>query len=216
MSETPRDSPGELEGLLVRAAAGDAEAWRILLERDRQRLQRMVGLRLDRRLQGRIDASDVVQEAHIEALTRLPDYLRDPKLPFFLWLRLIVGQRLKILHRRHLGAHKRNADREIGLYEGAMPEASSAALAARLLGHLTLPPDAAVRAERKNRIQSALNAMEPLDREILALRHFEQLSNAEAAQALGLSTSGASKRYVRAIERLKELLTAARRGLSDL
>jgi RNA polymerase sigma-70 factor (ECF subfamily) len=149
-------------------------------------------------------------------MTRLPEYLRQPDLPFFLWLRLIVGQRLSLLHRHHLGAHARDAGREIGLYHGALPEATSAALAARLLGHLTQPSEAAVRAERKIRIQTALNAMDALDREILALRHFEQLSNGEAARALGLSKSMASKRYVRALQRLKEILAAARGGLSEV
>jgi RNA polymerase sigma-70 factor (ECF subfamily) len=216
MSDTSADNPSEVDRLLGRAAAGDPEAWRALFDRDRERLRRMVALRMDRRLQGRVDASDVVQEAHIEAMTRLPEYLRESNLPFFLWLRLIVGQRLTFLHRRHLGAHARDAGREIGIYHGALPEATSAALAARLLGHLTQPSEAAIRAERKIRIQRALNAMDPLDREILALRHFEQLSNGEAARAVGLSKSAASKRYVRALQRLKEILAAARGGLSGL
>jgi RNA polymerase sigma-70 factor (ECF subfamily) len=210
------DNPSEVGRLLGRAAAGDPEAWRSLFDRDRDRLRRMVALRMDRRLQGRIDPSDVIQEAHIEAMTRLPEYLRQPDMPFFLWLRLLVGQRLTLLHRRHLKVHGRDVGREVELYQGALPQASSAALAARLLGHLTQPSEAAVRAERKIRIQTALNAMDPLDREILALRHFEQLSNGEAAQALGLSKSTASKRYVRALHRLREILSTARGGPSEL
>jgi RNA polymerase sigma-70 factor (ECF subfamily) len=216
MSDAWSDNPSEVGRLIRRAAAGDPEGWRALFERDRERLRRMVSLRMDQRLQGRVDPSDVIQEAHIEAMTRLPEYLRQPTMPFFLWLRLLVGQRLNFLHRRHLGAQARDAGREVRLYHGALPEASSAALAARLLGHFTQPSQAAVRAERKIRIQTALNAMDRLDREILALRHFEQLSNAEVAHALGLSTSAASKRYVRALERLKEILIAARGGLSEL
>jgi RNA polymerase sigma-70 factor (ECF subfamily) len=216
MTDASCDNPSDLGQLLRRAAAGDPEAWRALFDRDRPRLRRMVALRLDRRLQGRIDPSDVIQDAHIEAMARLPEYLRQPDLPFFLWLRLIVGQRLTLLHRRHLGAQARDAGREIGLSHGALPEATSAALAARLLGHLTQPSEAAVRAERKIRIQTALNATDLLDREILALRHFEQLTNGEAAQALGLSKSTASKRYVRALQRLREILAAARGGLSEL
>jgi RNA polymerase sigma-70 factor (ECF subfamily) len=215
MSDATSENPSEVGRLLDRAAAGDPEAWRALFDRDRPRLRRMVALRMDRRLQGRVDPSDVIQEAHIEAMTRLPEYLRESKLPFFLWLRLLVGQRLTFLHRRHLGTRARDAGREIGLYHGPLPQATSAALAARLLGHLTEPSQAAVRAERKIRIQTALNAMDPLDREILALRHFEQLSNREAAQALGLSDSTASKRYVRAVERLKEILAVAPGGLSE-
>jgi RNA polymerase sigma-70 factor (ECF subfamily) len=216
MIDASSENPSEVGPLLLRAAAGDPEAWRALFDRDRDRLRRMVALRIDRRLQGRVDPSDVIQEAHIEAMARLPEYLRQSTLPFFLWLRLIVGQRLTLLHRRHLGVQARDAGREIGLYHGALPAATSAALAARLLGHVTHPSEAAVRAERKIRIQTALNAMDPIDREILALRHFEQLSNGEAAQALGLSKSTASKRYVRALHKLKEILAATRGGLSEL
>jgi RNA polymerase sigma-70 factor (ECF subfamily) len=216
MSVEFSDGDSEVGRLLHRAAAGDPEAWRALLDRDRDRLRRMVALRMDRRLQGRIDPSDVIQEAHMEAISRLPEYLRESNLSFFLWLRLIVGQRLTLLHRRHLGALARNAGREIGLYDGALPEATSAALAVRLLGHLTQPSAAAVRAERIIRIQTAPNTMDQLDREILALRHFEQLSNAEAAQSLGLSKSTASKRYVRALQRLKEILAMGRGGFWEL
>jgi RNA polymerase sigma-70 factor (ECF subfamily) len=216
MSDSSIDNSSEVGPLLDRAAAGDPDAWRALFNRDRPRLRRMVALRMDRRLQGRIDPSDVIQDAHIEAMTRLPEYLRHPELPFFLWLRLIVGQRLTLLHRRHLGAQARDAGREIGLYGGALPEATSAALAARLLGHLTQPSEAAVRAERKIRIQTALNEMDQLDREVLALRHFEQLSNGEVAQALGLSKSTASKRYIRALQRLKEILAAGRGSIWEL
>jgi RNA polymerase sigma-70 factor (ECF subfamily) len=216
MTDASSENSTEVHWLIDRAAAGDPEAWRALLDRDRERLRRMVALRMDRRLQGRIDPSDVIQEAQVEAITRLPEYLRESNMPFFLWLRLIVGQRLTLLHRRHLGAHARDAGREVRLYQGALPEATSAALAARLLGHLTRPSEAAVRAERKIRIQTALNAMDQLDREILALRHFEQLSNDEAAQALGLSKSAASKRYVRALQRLKEILAAGRSGNWEL
>jgi RNA polymerase sigma-70 factor (ECF subfamily) len=216
MTYPPSRNPSEVDRLLDRAAAGDPDAWRAIFDRDRERLRRMVVLRMDRRLQGRVDPSDVIQEAHIEAMTRLPEYRRQSNVPFFLWLRLIVGQRLTLLHRRHLGAQARGAGREIGLYHGALPEATSAALAARLLGRLTQPSQAAVRAERKIRIQTALNEMDQIDREILALRHFEQLSNDESAQALGLSKSAASKRYIRALERLKGILAAGRGGLWEL
>jgi RNA polymerase sigma-70 factor (ECF subfamily) len=216
MADATSDNPSEVVRLLRRAEAGDADGWRALLDRDRDRLRRMVALRLDRRLQGRVDASDVIQEAHLEAMTRLPEYLREPSVPFFLWLRLLVGQRLAVLHRRHLGAQARDVGREVSLYRGALPEATSAALAAQLLGRLTRPSEAAIRAERKIRLQTALNTMDPLDREILALRHFEQLNNAEAAQALGLDKSAASKRYIRALRRLKEFLAAGRGGLSEI
>jgi RNA polymerase sigma-70 factor (ECF subfamily) len=216
MSNAASENSTWVGRLLDRAAAGDPEAWRALFDRDRPRLRRMVALRLDRRLQGRVDPSDVIQDAQIEAMTRLPEHLRESNRPFFLWLQLIVGQRLTLLHRRHLGAHRRDAGREIGLYRSAFPEATSAALAARLLGHLTQPSEAAVRAERKIWIQTALNDKDPLDREVLALRHFEQLSNGEVAEALGLSKFTASKRYVRTLQRLKEILAARRGGLWEL
>src|SRR6266852_1878314 len=197
----------ETDRLLQAAAQGAQKEWGALLERHRQRLRRMVALRLDQRLQGRIDASDVIQDAYLEASTRLEDYLRQPTMPFFLWLRYLTGQKLVELHRHHLGAQMRDAGREVSLYRGSLPETSSAALAAQLLGHDTRPSEAAIRAERKIRLQEALNSMDPLDREVLTLRHFEQLNNAETAQALGLGESAASKRYVRALKRLKGLLT---------
>ena len=134
-------------------------------------------------------------------------------MPFFLWLRFLVGQRLAEQHRQHLGAQARDAGREVSLYRGAMPETTTAALAAQLLGRLTSPSQAAIRAERKIRLQEALNSMDPIDREVLALRHFEQLSNGETATVLGLDKSAASKRYARALIRLKEILAALPGGL---
>ena len=198
--------PSEAPALLLRAAAGDAGALGRLLEGYRKRLRRMVQLRLDPRLQGRLDASDVLQEAYLEATRRLAEYLADPRLPFFLWLRFLTGQKLLELRRRHLGTQARDAAREISLHQGAMPEASSACLAAQLLGKMTAPLQAAIRAEMKVRLQEALNRMDPLDREVLALRHFEQLDNSETAQVLGISPSGASSRYLRALKRLKDIL----------
>ena len=202
--------------LIERARAGDREALSALLTRHRDRLRRMVEMRLDTRLQARIYASDVVQEAYVEVVERLEEYLRDPKMPLFLWLRLVVGERLMNLHRHHLGTQMRDAGREVSLYRGAMPEASSAALAAQLLGHATRPSEAAIRAEVKIRLQEALNTMDPLDREVLALRHFEQLSPAEAASVLGIKEKAAGMRYVRAIRRLKEILTSLPEGLKEL
>ena len=122
------------------------------------------------------------------------------------WLRFLTAQKLLVLHRRHLGAKVRDAAREISLYRGALPEASSAALAAQLVGHRTTPSAAAMRAEMQIRLQEALNGMDALDREVLALRHFEELSNGEVAQVLGLSKTAASNRYIRALGRLKEML----------
>jgi RNA polymerase sigma-70 factor, ECF subfamily len=170
-------------------------------------------MRLDWRLHGRIDASDVIQEAYLEAARRLPGYLEEPGMPLFLWLRFLVGERLMILHRHHLGTKMRDARREVSLYRDALPEASSAALAAQLMGQHTSPTQAAVRAERMLRLQDAVNRLEPLDREILSLRHFEQLSRAETAELLGIEESAGSKRYIRALKRLKDTLVDMPGGL---
>lgn len=153
--------------LLERVRAGDAQALNDVFARHRERLCRMVELRLDRRVQARVDASDVIQDAYLEVSQRLEEYLKNPSVPFFLWLRLVVGERLGKLHRHHLGAQLRDAGREISLYREAMPAASSAALAAQLLGKFTSPTQAVVRAERMLRLQEALNNLDPLDREVL-------------------------------------------------
>ena len=197
---------GHSDELLRRAAAGDQQAVNELFTLYRDRLRAMVRLRLNRRLQGRVDPSDVLQEAYLEVCKGLADYLRSPALPFFLWLRHIAGQKLIAAHRQHLGAQMRDAGREVSLYRGALPEASSASLAAQLLGRFTSVSRAAERAELQIRVQEALNGMDPLDREVLALRHFEMLSNAETAQVLGIRKSAASNRYIRALKRLKEIL----------
>jgi RNA polymerase sigma-70 factor (ECF subfamily) len=211
------DTP-ETNDLLERAAAGDSEGLGRLLDRDRARLRRMVALRLDRRLNGRVDPSDVIQEAQLEAAGRLAEFLRNPTMPFFVWLRLITGQRLLALHRRHLGARLRDAAREVSLDRPALPQATSAALAAQLLGRATSPSAAAVRAEMKARLHEALDVMDPIDREVLTLRHFEQLSTAEAARELGISEEAAKKRHIRALKRLQAILTSAPGGpgASDL
>jgi RNA polymerase sigma-70 factor (ECF subfamily) len=192
--------------LLRRSGLGDPNALTELFVRHRDRLRRMVRLSLDRRLQGRVDPSDVLQEAQLEILRRAAEYATDPRLPPFLWLRLITGQRLTVLHRRHLGAQRRNADKEIALHYGPMPHVTSVSLAEMLLGRLTSPSQAARRAEVRALLQEAINGMDPLDREVLTPRHFEELSNAEMAQVLGLTKTAASNRYIRALEQLRENL----------
>ena len=194
--------------LVERARAGDAAAAGEALARHRARLRRMVEARLDRRVRGRVDPSDVLQDGLVDAVAKLSGYLADPKLPLFLWLRLVVGERLAKTHRDHLGAQVRDAGREVSLYRGPMPAASSAALAAHLLGKFTSPTQAAVRAERLLKVQAALNALDPLDREVLSLRHFEHLTHAEAADVLGISETASANRYVRALKRLKDVLAA--------
>ena len=201
--------------LLSRAATGDQQAWGVLLTLHRDRLRRMVALRLDQRLQGRIDASDVIQEAFLDASAGLAGYIQNPVLPFYLWLRFLTGMRLAKLHRHHLGTQMRDAGREVSLYRGSLPHTSSAALAAQLMGRESRPSEAAMRAELKLRLQDVLNSMEPLDREILALRHFEQLTTAETAQVLGIKEAAARKRYLRALEKLRDILVNLPGGVGE-
>ena len=207
MADSSTDNPSVPEQVR-RAAEGDRQAWADLLNAHRPRLRRMVALLLDRRLQGRLDPSDVIQEAYLDATAGLAEYAARAEMPFFLWLRWLTGMRLTTLHRKHLGCQVRDAAREVSLERGAMPEATSAVLAAQLLGRDTRPSVAAIRAERQRRLQEALNATDPVDREVLVLRHFEELTNAEVARELGLQESAASKRYIRALRKLKEILVA--------
>jgi RNA polymerase sigma-70 factor (ECF subfamily) len=196
------------DALLLRLEGGDERALIDLFTKHRERLRRMVRLRLDRRLQGRIDSSDILQDAYVEVARRAKEYLAQPTMPPFLWLRFLTGQTLQALHRHHLKVHMRDAAQEVSLRHRPTPQANSASLAEMLLGRLTSPSRAARRAEMQLRLQEIINGMEPIDREILALRHFEELSNGEVAQVLGLSKTAASNRYIRALERLKELVQA--------
>ena len=196
------------EGLseLERAAGGDPAAWQGLVRQHADRLRRMLLLRLDPRIRGRVDPSDVLQEAFLDAARGLAEYVRRPPLPFYLWLRQLAGTRLAKAHRRHLGAQARDARREVGLAGDRPPDVSSAVLAEGLLGREARPSEQAMRAELRARLEQALDRLGALDREVIALRHFEHLNNAEAACVLGLSVSAASKRYVRALGRLRDVL----------
>ena len=196
----------QIDERIARARSGDQSALAELFEIYRDRLRRVVDLRLDRRLQQRVDPSDVLQEAFLDLAQKLPEYDQKGDLPFFLWLRLVTGERLIQIHRRHLGAQKRDAELEVSLYRGSMPAAESITLARTLFGRFTSPSNGAIRAEIQVRLQEVLNAMEPIDREILVLRHMEELSNDEAAKVLGLKKTAASNRYMRALGRLRSVL----------
>jgi RNA polymerase sigma-70 factor (ECF subfamily) len=193
---------------VARLAGGDPRAVAEAFARYRHRLRRMVQLRLDRRLQGRVDPSDVLQDAYLDVARRAAEYAANPTMPLYLWLRFLTGQRLLVIHRQHLGTRMRDAGQEVSLYRGALPQASSVSLAAQLLGRMTSPSLAAIRAEMQVRLQDALNGMDAMDREVLTLRHFEELSNAETAEVLGLQKSAASNRYIRALKRLREVLAS--------
>ena len=166
------DPAGNDPNLLLRhALGGDESALAALFDGHRERLRRMIRLRLDRRLSGRVDASDVLQEAYLDVRKRIAEYARDPAaMPFHLWLRLIAGQRLTDVHRYHLGAQMRDAGQEVALHRGSFPQASSISLAAQLLAKMTSASQAAIRAEHKLIVQEALNGMDPDDREVLALK----------------------------------------------
>lgn len=194
----------------LRRGLDDPQVLGRIWQRHANRLERVVRLRMDRRLQGRIDPADVLQEAFLDVQARLPEYLQQPDMPVFLWLRFLTGQRLQLIHRHHLGAQMRDAGREVSLHRGAMPQATSVSLAAQLLGRFTSVTQAVQRAEMQLILQDAINAMDPIDREILALRHFEELSNEETAQVLGIKASAASSRHVRALKRLRDVLRNTR------
>ncbi len=187
--------------------AGDPRALATAFSMYRERLRRLVCFRLDRRLQGRVDADDVLQESYLEASKRVEHYLQDPTASLFIWIRMIVMQTLIDLHRRHLVAQLRDAKREVSIQRLHSAQATSVALAAQLLGQLTSPSHAAMRREAAWQLESTLARMDPIDQEVLALRHFEELSNSEVAEVLGIQQKAASIRYVRAIKRLKHLMT---------
>jgi len=212
MGKTITGDFSDPDDLLRRAGGGDQEAVAALFALHRERLERMVRLRMDRRLQGRIDSSDVLQETYLEAARRVAEFARQPTTSVYLWLRFLTAQKLVDLVRRHLGSKMRDAGQEISLHRGALPQASSVSLAAQLLGHFTSPSQAVIRAETQLRVQEALNSMDPIDREVLALRHFELLSNGEVAQVLGLTKAAASNRYIRALKRMKDVLSAVPAG----
>jgi RNA polymerase sigma-70 factor (ECF subfamily) len=204
------------ETLLAAARAGNESALAILFERHRNRLECMVRIRMDSRLQGRVDPADVLQDAYLALRGKFLQYSTESQLPFFLWLRLEVGQKLVDVHRFHLGTQMRTPTQEVSLHHGALPPVSSLSLAEHLLGKFTTASNAAMRVELKLRVQEALNGMNPQDREVLILRHFEELNNSETAQVLGIKPSAAVNRYVRALKRLKDVFQGMPGGIEGI
>lgn len=204
--------------LLDRAAGGDVDAWGALLTGHQERLQCVLGFRLDPRLRGRVDADDVIQEAFIVATARRGDFFAQSAQPLFLWLRWIVGNTLLELHRHHLGVQMRDATREVSSHRHSADndDDTRQALVAQLSGGVTGPATAVARAEAKVWVTEALTKLDATDRQVLALRHFEQLTNAEAAQVIGIHEHAAAKRYVRALERLREMLSDMPGGLTGM
>lgn len=218
-SMNTEDTP-ETVSLLSRAAGGDMDAWGSLLALHQERLQCVVSFRLDPRLRGRIDQADVVQETFVAATARRAEFFRQSTQSLFLWLRWMVGNTLLELHRHHLGARKRDARREISSGRCSHVKngdvSTGIALVAQLTAGVTGPATAAGRAELQGRLNDALSKMDATDREVLALRHYEQLTSAEAAQVLGIQERAAAKRYTRALERLREMLADMPGGLTGL
>lgn len=196
----PDDAREDLED---RFARGDEEAVGPLLERFRARLRKMIELRLDARVRGRVDASDVVQDAFLEATARYAEYRREAKLPPYVWVRFLVSQNLARAYRNHLGAEARDVRRE---KDAVMPGVESERFARDFTDDGTRPDQHAVRAELQGRVQAALESLDPVDREIVTMRHFERMTNAEVGAALSLSAEAVSKRFIRALRRVKEAL----------
>ncbi len=200
---------GETKDLLNRASQ-DASAAGELWERYRPALRRMIGLRLDRAVSGRVDASDVVQDVLLKASQRLAEYLRNPAMPFHLWLRQIAQDHVIDAHRRHRQAGMRSVNRErsiAGRADGGFTEdLSSLVLAEQLRDPALTPAAEALRRELQCRFHAALQQLDDDDREVILLRHFEQLSNTEAARTLGLSEAAAGMRHLRALRRLRAIL----------
>ncbi len=204
----------QTQELLEQAKAGEPAAVNALLDRHREALRRMIDLRMDRAIQQRVDASDIVQDVLIEANRRLSEYLKDPVMPFHLWLRHMARDRLIDAHRRHRQAARRSLDREQPLVAARYLDQSTLDLAGQLADRELTPAAAATWHELQRRFQAALDTLEEQDQEVVLMRHFEHLGNSEVAQALGLSEAAAGMRYLRAMRRLREKLDEA--GSSEL
>lgn len=197
--------PDPTQDLLRRAEGGDEAAVNDLLDRHRDGLRRMIGLRMDPAIGRRVDASDIVQDVLLRASRRLAEYLKNPAMPFGLWLRHMARDHLIDEYRKHRQAGRRSLDREqpLGPGEG---DASSLDIADVLPDHELTPAAAALRGELQRRFQGALQQLNDDDREILVMRHYEQLTNSEVARVLGLSDPAAGMRHLRALRRLRAIL----------
>ncbi len=194
------------QNLLANARQGDRAAVNRLLERHRVSLKKLIQLRLDRKIARRVDASDVVQDVLMEANTRLQDYLADPRMPFHLWLRQLAQDRMIDVYRRHRGAQRRSLDREQSITAPQFSDQSGFDLMGQLADHELTPAAASIRKELEARFVLALDQLEDEDREIVLMRHFEQLGNSEVADALGLSAAAAGMRHLRALRKLRAIL----------
>ena len=191
--------------LLHRVSSQDGKAFEDLFGLHRERLRKMIRLRLDRRLRDRFTSSAVLEAVYRDACQRVADYLANPRQPIFLWLRQLTGEYIQALHRQYLGVRVLDGGQEFSIYRGALPEVKSVSLAAQLIGNRAVN-QSAVRADLLLRLQDALNGLAPYDREILGMCHFEALRDAEVAAILGIDKTTAALHYVKALKRLKEIL----------
>ena len=198
--------PQPTQVLLDRVRDGDQAAINGLLARHREAIKRMIDRRMDRVVQHRVDASDIVQDVMLEANRRLGDYLANPTMPFQLWLRHMARDRLIDAHRRHRVASNRSVDREVSVPQPGMDDRSADDVVAGIADRELTPAAAATWHELERRFAAAVEQLEEADRQIVLLRHFEHLSTADAAAALGLSKPAAGMRYLRAMRRLRVLL----------
>lgn len=197
----------EQQQIIEQLEAGREEALADLFSLVRERLKRIVEFRLDYRLGGRVSQSDVVQDTYVRAAQRIDSFLAKPDMPFFVWLRLEASQRLTEIHRFHFGADKRDVRREVKLNKAENKNgATSMQLAAHIVAQMTSASKLFQKAQQIEALEKTLSEMNDLDREVIALRHFEELSNAETAEVLNVTTAAASKRYLRALTRLKEIM----------
>lgn len=195
----------DTEELIRRAGHCDASAIARLFEHHRQRLKRMITLRMDERLARRVDPSDVVQETFVEALRKIHGYLQDRPVPFYPWLRQIAWNRLIDLHRRHVVAKERAVDRE-GVLQPPLSARSATTLADKLVSHESSPSAQLVHSEMRHRVQAAIMRLPSRFREVLVLRHLEQISVAEIAAVLGVAEGTVKSRHFRALAQMRELL----------
>lgn len=198
------------QSLLDKVGAGDADAVDQLLAQHREPIRRMIDLRLDPAIVQRLDASDIVQDVLIEANRRLKEYLKNPTMPFHLWLRHIAKDHLIDAHRRHHKAQKRGVEREQPIHRPAWSDRSSLDLAGQLLDQDLTPASAAIQEEMQNRLRDAIAQLDDDDREVILMRHYEMLANQEVAATLGLTEAAASMRYLRAVRKLRDLLAPTR------
>ena len=205
-------TPEETDRLLADARDGRAGAVDELLGQVREPLRRVIDLRLDPVLARRVDASDIVQDVLLEANRRLSEYLRSPDMPFHLWVRHLAQDRIIDTHRRHRVAQRRSLDREQPIARPAWTDESENSLVAQFIDAEKTPASAAIQGELARRLAAAVNELSEDDREIVLMRHHEQLANQDVARLLGLTEAAASMRYLRALRRLRAILLPDQSG----